>query len=627
MKVATRKRPAGQAAEEAVEPASKRSKTPGRSATHQAASTGSASPALGTDAAPKPAQATPQKAPAASLGVPKSRRGAAMLAAAGVPLPAAASPPRLSTKKEYSAHKAAQAAERPESQERGGSVAPPASQQRPRDPLLLQCLPKKFEVLVDMFAALQTVHEMMRRRGGRTTYQTMREAVEEACGRRFLMSHLAQLHHLLPEALRLEWVRLPVAKHSSRTEPHLTVSLDAAAALAVASARGGPSKGTPGLPELVLLRQRLHCQLAEHLLSSYRSFLASATEEARAQGDSAAAERLAAAPTEPPLESFVAPYPEGAADVPQRALPPRPEAPASAASPALSAQLLPPPPPLSTPRTVRAGPPPSTGRPPVHPSTMERSRLQQRRLSFGGAGGAAPGRVTKAGGGGTPLDKLVQQISGAPAAKGVASASGRGLGLEPPVPGAGAAADPPHAARAEEQEEEEQWNGSILSEEDAALLSSMPEELRRRSADGIISMGALRQLDANDAARRAFSSAEAQAARDRGLALAELPRTFGRLQRIFGLAGPRARRLDEVVARIRVGAEAFSHQQIEQQLAALAEAAPDYLELRPYGSCGTPAIWVNRGASGNAVMARLKALAEGRRQSLGGPAPAAGRQQ
>ena len=32
------------------------------------------------------------------------------------------------------------------------------------------------------------MYEMMRRRGGRTSYQNMREAVEEACSKRFLVS-------------------------------------------------------------------------------------------------------------------------------------------------------------------------------------------------------------------------------------------------------------------------------------------------------------------------------------------------------------------------------------------------------------------------------------------------------
>lgn len=72
-------------------------------------------------------------------------------------------------------------------------------------------------------------------------------------------------------------------------------------------------------------------------------------------------------------------------------------------------------------------------------------------------------------------------------------------------------------------------------------------------------------LDANDTAHRAFSSAEARATREARLAMGELPRTFARLMRIFGSAGPRALKLADVVRRIKArtgpcagGGEGFS---------------------------------------------------------------------
>ena len=518
-----------------------------------------------------------------------------MLAAAGASLPAAASPPRLSTKKE-SVAKARLLGMDVEDREGDGpsaaraagsepsslsTVADGAAVRRSRDPLLAQGLPRKFMALEDMFggcgkkrhlstclssivlmlciahlpalpcpaatrllrrcsgpalplrppaAALQTVHEMMRRRGGRTSYQALRGGVEEACGRRFLLTHLAQLHHLLPEAIGLEWVRLPVDRHSSRTEPHLMITLAAGAAGGVAgggaAGRGtaSPSPAAQRESQLTLLRQRLHRRLAGHLLGSYRSFLEAGVAEARARGDAAAAAELEAAPTEPPLQRFVPPYPEDAADVPEQPLPARPDpAPARASPSALSSALLPPP---STPRTSAAGaagPTPRTalGRPPVHPRTVERARLQQRRLSFSGAapppaGAAAPapppGRVTKPGAGVAPLpgDKQQQQQQ----------AQGQGQGQQPPAKkGLGSAAWQQPAAIAEEAESglgEEQWGGCILSqaEADAALLASMPEELRRRSTDGIISMEALRvrRARAHTAAARPGRPATASAA-------------------------------------------------------------------------------------------------------------------
>ena len=312
-----------------------------------------------------------------------------------------------------------------------------------------------------------------------------------------------------------------MAKHSSRTEAHLMVTLnpkaalEAAAAAAAASAGGG--SGSPTLllqPELVLLRQRLHCQLAQHLVSSYWAFLGAEMQEARAAGDTPAVARLEAAPTEPPISTFVLPYPEGATEVPERALPPRPEPGSARASPlgaavgpagARSSPLLLPP---TTPMTTMA--PPSTsdprGRPPLHPNTVDRSRRQQRRLSFsaaaaatggGGAGAPFPVRITRPGSGDTPLDKLHWQVLVQKDAEHPQSTARRGLGSS----SSGSPTDEPAAPRvaglpAVEQvggeEEEEQWNGAILSEEDAALLASMPEELRRRSSEGIISMGALR---------------------------------------------------------------------------------------------------------------------------------------
>lgn len=148
---------------------------------------------------------------------------------------------------------------------------------------------------------------------------------------------MAQLKHLLPEALELEWVKLPVAAHTSRTEAHLLITLNGEAAGEMAAREGAAPRGG----ELQAARQLLHCRLAGHLLESYRGHLGSRAEEARQAGDEAAAADLKAACTaaeRPPVMQWVEPYPEGAADVPQLALPPRPEAatPSSrAASPAV----------------------------------------------------------------------------------------------------------------------------------------------------------------------------------------------------------------------------------------------------------------------------------------------------
>lgn len=127
-------------------------------------------------------------------------------------------------------------------------------------------------------------------------------------------------------------------------------------------------------------------------------------------------------------------------------------------------------------------------------------------------------------------------------------------------------------------------------------------------------------MSANDSQRRSLSTAEARKARERSLALGEMPRTYSRLQRIFGPAGPNALKLQEVVARIKCSAEAYSLPQIETQLRLLAEHAPEYLTLKPYGACGTPAVWINRRANGNELMARLRQLAAARLQAGASPA-------
>lgn len=49
---------------------------------------------------------------------------------------------------------------------------------------------------------LQTVYEVARKRGQRTTYQNLRTAVEEASGRRFLVRILPTLLPQLPPSKR-----------------------------------------------------------------------------------------------------------------------------------------------------------------------------------------------------------------------------------------------------------------------------------------------------------------------------------------------------------------------------------------------------------------------------------------
>ncbi|KAI7838998.1 hypothetical protein COHA_007238 [Chlorella ohadii] len=630
MVVSTRKR----AAAEAVQPAA-------RATPKRLKAGGSPAAAGGSTPQPRGLHGSPATTPAKNTGtsVPKKgSRGAAFLAAAGIAMPAAPAadaPPKLSTKKE-SAAKARRVAAHEDA-----AATKPASPRR--NPLLQQALPRKLQVLVDMFAGLQTVYEVMRKRGQRTTFQNMRQAVEEASSRRFLMSHVAQLKHLLPEAIELEWVKLPVAAHASRTEAHLLITLNGVAAGEAAAAEGAAPRGG----ELQAARHLLHCRLAGHLLDSYRGHLGSRAAEAREAGDVAAAadlETACAAAERPPVEQWVEPYPEGAADVPQQVLPPRPEAatPSSrAASPSVlggaaaaaagAAQVgLP-----RTPGTgvkTQAATASRTGRPPVHPNTVDRRRGQQRRLSFGGADSFAvatasaaaaarptPSEQRRTSGASTPLDKLSSELDSAARREQRQQQREQQAQQEQQVhPSQSALA----ASLADAGELDFGGAERLLSEQDAdaELLASMPEQLRRMSTDGIISMDTLRKLDAAEQQHRRLSSKEAVAEREASGALAQLPKTLMRLQRIFGFQGPNAIKLKEVVQRIKQGAETTSEAQIEAQLRTLAEHAPEYLSLKPFGACGTPALWINRSANANAVMAKLRDAAEGgsRRSSAAG---------
>lgn len=83
------------------------------------------------------------------------------------------------------------------------------------------------------------------------------------------------------------------------------------------------------------------------------------------------------------------------------------------------------------------------------------------------------------------------------------------------------------------------------------------------------------------------------------------------------MKGPKALKLQDVIARVKQGAETSSEAQIEAQLRALAEHAPEYVTVKAYGACGTPALWVDRGANANALMARLREVAGGRHAARG----------
>jgi hypothetical protein len=139
--------------------------------------------------------------------------------------------------------------------------------------------------------------------------------------------------------------------------------------------------------------------------------------------------------------------------------------------------------------------------------------------------------------------------------------------------------------------------------------------------EGIISVESLRALEGNEAIHRRLSTQEARNARDAAAALGALPRTFARIKRIFGAKGPSAIKLNDVILKIKQGgAEMSSETEILAQITTLAEHAPEFVQLKPWGACNTPAVWIDRRCDGNTVAAKLKDIAERRlsRQSVGG---------
>lgn len=145
-----------------------------------------------------------------------------------------------------------------------------------------------------------------------------------------------------------------------------------------------------------------------------------------------------------------------------------------------------------------------TGRPPVHPNTVDRRRGQQRRLSFGGADSFAvatasaaaaarptPSEQRRTSGASTPLDKLSSELDSAARRERRQQQREQQAQQEQQVhPSQSALA----ASLADAGELDFGGAERLLSEQDAdaELLASMPEQLRRMSTDGIISMDTLR---------------------------------------------------------------------------------------------------------------------------------------
>jgi hypothetical protein len=417
---------------------------------------------------------------------------------------------------------------------------------------------------------------MLRRRGKRTTFANLKSAVEEASSRRFEETHLQQLYTLLPECFILETVNLPVSPRSTRTARQTLFTLLPEAA-----------EQNPGS-----LRALLHSRLAQHLLDAYAAHLRAAARERHQAGEpveASALEKKAGqrqapiAPTE-----FMAPFPEGVPEV-------------GAAQGPLSSD--------SGTRTNVSSPRPVSSCARVTFSGSlgtTASEDQPLRAAAAAANPGIPAGPSAAPTGKTaplaPQRPIQKPTSRAVAALAAAEARTRRLSFTASASSAQAIL-------------------GASNKDDATLLLGVPEALRRRSLEGIISMESLRALEGNEAIHRRLSTQDARDARDAAAALGALPRTFARIKRIFGARGPSAMKLNDVIVKIKQGgAEMSSEAEILAQIRTLAEHAPEFIQLKPWGACNTPAVWIDRRCDGNTLAAKLKEIAERRlsRQSIGG---------
>lgn len=406
-------------------------------------------------------------------GLSAGSRGAAFLAAVGVPCPMTKSP-MIS----------------------GRKVLSPATS----DLTMLQDLPQSYTSLIEIFAGLCTVYEMTRKRNGRTTFQRLKASVEEASGRRFIIEHMGQLSALLPEEVYLEWVRLPVAPHSTKTELQLSITI---------KIKADDDQSIKTTPKTTLRRA-----LVSHLRATYSVYLMRAVEAEARSGNSRRAQELEALAKDlpNPIENFL---PGFVPELPASVMP---------AQPAPKAHFN-----FSAKKSVR-----------VEVTTQITSSQQIEPLN----------------------------------------------------------------------DKECHWGTVIVSKRDFELFSSLPEELKRRSLDGSICLETLKRLDTHAEFMRQTSGPEALIKRREVASFEALPRTFAKMERVFSGSGPKVLKLSELVPRLQ--GELQSGAEVEDSIKALAVIAPEYISIKAFGSCGTPAVWLNRASDRRMVAKKVKSVASAR---------------
>jgi len=467
----------------------------------------------------------------------------------------------------------------------------PTHQSQAKDLAMLQTLPPNYLMLEAVFKALCTVYDMSRRRGLRTTIEKLKPAIEEACSRRFTLDHLAQLISLLEHEIVLEWIRLPVAPMSARTQPQLLITL---------------VNNNEKPPYALILRK----SMISYVRSAYVAYLNRTFQEAVAAGD---VETAKSVETLVPLPSLITEFRQGfmeskEARLPMGFLPPSPIQEQASAHVFFqkNAKVIN----VANNTNSRGNNTADVhlvssstdvpGASSVHASKSDAEIQQEAK--------------TKSGDAVLENDLVIVQK------RRLSFQTDDGKGVEQP-----SATDDTHIATTsaaaagndninnvnitskQQQGVEFTGGGVIFSQEDFALLATLPEELRRRSLNGTISLESIRKLDICAEQIRRLSGTKAIEMRRQKAALAALPKMFSRLERIFGSSGPRAMKLKDFMQRAK--GELETEGEIEEVLKSLVAIVPEYVELKAYGGCGTPAVWVNRGADKRSVSQKVKVAA------------------
>ncbi|MCO5601772.1 hypothetical protein L7F22_055897 [Adiantum nelumboides] len=101
---------------------------------------------------------------------------------------------------------------------------PPAHKSKSKPSSLKEELPQKLLLLEELYQSMEAAINLLRIRHKICTFSTVAAAVESSTQRRFLRSHLAQMKHILPDALQVEeYLSWDAESQSSRRDLRVTL--------------------------------------------------------------------------------------------------------------------------------------------------------------------------------------------------------------------------------------------------------------------------------------------------------------------------------------------------------------------------------------------------------------------